>query len=69
VAEFKEKVELAGVLNGQIEPLLKGADIADVIQPGPRMGALLKHAYELQIENNITDKVILKAHIVKKINK
>jgi tRNA nucleotidyltransferase (CCA-adding enzyme) len=69
VAEFKEKAEQAGVLNGQIEPLLKGADISDIVQPGPRMGVLLKHAYELQIENNITDKAILKAHIVKKINK
>ncbi len=69
VAEFKEKAEQAGVLTGPIEPLLKGADIADLVQPGPCMGELLKHAYEVQIEKNIADKSILKEYIIKKINK
>lgn len=66
---FKEKVEQAGVATNKIEPLLKGADIADIVKPGPEMGRLLRLAYEKQIDKNITDKKILKDYILKMIKK
>lgn len=67
VAMFKNNVERAGVAVGGVEPLLKGADIADIVQVGPQMGILLRAAYEMQIERGITDKQILKEYVIKKI--
>lgn len=66
VAEFKQKVEQAGVMHNPIKPLLSGVDVMDIVSPGPRMGQLLKFAYELQIEQNITDKGLLKRLLPKK---
>jgi tRNA nucleotidyltransferase (CCA-adding enzyme) len=62
---FKQKVMEAGVLYGPVEPLLKGADVADIVPPGPRMGLLLGRAYEIQIEKNIADKELLKQCVIK----
>lgn len=67
VAEFKQKTEQAGVLYDNVEPLLKGSDIIDIIKPGPQMGKLLAYAYDIQIEKNITDKQVLKEYVAKKI--
>ena len=66
VALFKEKTEQAGVLYAKVESLLKGADVLDIVLPGPEMGKLLTYAYEIQIEKNITDKHILKEYVIKK---
>jgi hypothetical protein len=66
VAEFQKKVEQAGVLQGPIVPLLQGADIADIVEPGPRMGELLRRAYEIQIEKNIMDKEALRNYLLEK---
>jgi len=69
VALFKEKVEQAGVLYSGVEPLLKGADVQDLVPAGPAMGALLRQAYEIQIEKNVTDKNILKGLIAQRVKK
>jgi tRNA nucleotidyltransferase (CCA-adding enzyme) len=69
VAEFKKNTEQANVLYHAVQPLLTGADILDIIQPGPSMGRLLALAYKMQIKKNITDKHILKEHIKKNIPK
>lgn len=66
---FKNKVEQAGVATSGVEPILKGADLLDIIQPGPQMGKLLASAYEVQIEQGITDKQVLKEHVVKIMKK
>jgi hypothetical protein len=66
---FKKNVEQAGVTIKGIEPLLKGADVMDIVSPGPYMGKLLRLAYEKQIEKNITDKQVLKEYIIKNIKK
>jgi tRNA nucleotidyltransferase (CCA-adding enzyme) len=69
VAEFKEKTEQAHVLLNKVEPLLKGADVSDIVPAGPQMGKLLRDAYEIQIEKSITDKKILKEYLVKNMKK
>lgn len=66
---FKANVEQAGVAIAPVEPILKGADILDIVSPGPKMGKLLALAYEMQIEHGITDKQILKNHILKIMKK
>lgn len=66
VQEFEKKVMQAGVMYRPIEPLLKGADIMDLVQPGPRMGQVLKDAYAFQIENNVLKKQDMREYIAKK---
>ena len=66
---FKNKVEQAGVATSAVEPILKGADLLDIVQPGPQMGRLLTAAYEVQIEQGITDKQVLKEYVIKIMNK
>lgn len=66
---FKDNVEQAGVAIAPVEPILKGADILDIVPPGPKMGKLLALAYEMQIEHGIVDKQILKNHILKIMKK
>lgn len=65
VVNFQKNVELAGVTVGGVEPLLKGADLLDIVPPGPQMGKLLEQAYERQIEHDVTDKQVLKAYVMK----
>jgi len=49
--------------------LLSGADIIDIVPPGPEMGRVLKEAYEMQIAENITDKNELKRRVAAKYKK
>lgn len=46
------------------EPVLKGRDLLGHVEPGPRMGALLQEAYEIQLEEGIVDKDVLKQRVV-----
>jgi len=69
VAIFLEKTKQAGVATGGVEPLLKGADVLDVITSGPQMGKLLAAAYEKQIADNIIDKKILKEFVIKMVKR
>lgn len=64
VEEFRQRALQAQVLNCQEEPILHGRDIADVVAPGPRMGELLHQAYEIQLEEGITDKEELKRRVL-----
>ena len=57
---FLEKAEQCNVRYQEEKPVLLGRDIVDICEPGPRMGTLLKRAYEIQIEQGITDKEELK---------
>jgi tRNA nucleotidyltransferase (CCA-adding enzyme) len=69
VALFIENTQRAGVMMSGVEPLLKGADIVDIVNPGPQMGKLLAAAYEKQIADGITDKKILKEFVIKMVKK
>ncbi len=64
IEEFREKALQAQVLNSQEEPVLHGRDIINSVAPGPIMGKLLRHAYEIQIEEGITDKEELKRRVL-----
>lgn len=60
---FLQAAQHADVLESPEEPILHGRDIMDRVEPGARMGELLKRAYEIQIEEGITDKEILKKRV------
>jgi len=64
VVLFEQQVVHANVLMHQEPPVLLGRDLVDVVEAGPAMGMLLKRAYMIQIEENISDKVELKKRIL-----
>lgn len=64
VEEFRQRAIEAQVLNAQEEPVLHGRDIIDLVAPGPRMGEFLRQAYEIQLEEGITDKDELKRRVL-----
>lgn len=47
------------------KPILQGRDLLPEMTPGPRMGKLLKEAYQLQLDEGITDKEELKRRVLK----
>ncbi len=64
INQFIEHATQAQVLLDVEKPILKGSDIIDIVEPGPRMGQLLKYAYQIQLERGIKDKDILKQLII-----
>ncbi len=66
IDQFVAKANEAQVLYAKEAPVLLGRDIIEYIQPGPEMGKLLAQAYEIQLEEGITDKEALKQRILKK---
>jgi tRNA nucleotidyltransferase (CCA-adding enzyme) len=64
---FLKKITDAQVLHQPIPPLLKGSDLLEIVPPGKKLGLLLKKAYHIQLDENITDKEILKKTIIQKI--
>lgn len=61
---FMKNAEGAQVEEGPEEPVLHGRDLLDVIPPGPQMGELLKKAYNIQIDEGITDKDELRKRVL-----
>ncbi len=66
VEEFLKRAQEAHVLHTQEKPILQGRDLLGVVQSGPNMGRLLRDAYEVQIEEGISDKEELKRRILSK---
>ena len=66
--QFREQANKAQVYDTVEQPLLSGRDIADIVEPGPRMGQLLNLAYEIQLDEGITDKTELKKRLVEKMD-
>ena len=56
IDKFLRNAEQSAVVNKPEEPVLLGRDLAGIVEPGPKMGALLKKAYEIQIDEGIKDK-------------
>lgn len=64
ISEFKKRAANAQVLTHKEKQILLGRDIADIVAPGPQMGKLLKRAYEIQLDEGITDKETLKKRLL-----
>lgn len=62
--QFMQQAEKASVLHGPEEPVLLGRHLFGLVPPGPRMGKLLKKAYEIQIEEGIKDVELLKQRVL-----
>jgi tRNA nucleotidyltransferase (CCA-adding enzyme) len=56
VVAFVQKAEQAGVLCEPEAPVLTGADLLELVEPGPQIGRLLERAYAIQLEHAIVDK-------------
>ena len=67
IALFRKKAEDAQVLQAGEKPVLQGKDIADLVKPGPKMGELLRRAYELQLDEGLTDKEKLKQRLIQEL--
>jgi len=65
IAEFLKRAQNVRVLYQPEPPLLTGKDLLGIVEPGPKMGKLLQKAYELQIEEGISNKEELKIKILK----
>lgn len=63
IATFITTAQKAAVINTIEKPLLQGRDLLDLFSPGPVMGKWLKRAYEMQLEEGIKDKELLKEKI------
>lgn len=66
VVDFNAMIQKAQVKEQREEPLLQGRDLFDVMEPGPRMGEVLKRAYRIQLEQGVQDKEELKKLVLKK---
>jgi len=53
--QFINNAEQANVVHQAEAPVLLGRHLLDVVQPGPQMGELLDKAYNIQIDEGITD--------------
>lgn len=62
--QFMQHVEQASVLHGPEQPVLLGRHLFGLVSPGPRMGELLKKAYQIQIEEGIKDVEVLKQRVL-----
>ncbi len=65
VEQFLAQVDEAQVREQIEPPVLLGRDLLDVVKSGPEMGKLLKRAYEIQLEEGITDKAVLKERVLR----
>ncbi len=63
---FKKHARSAKVDKKAEEPILQGRDLLDQVKPGPQLGRLVKKAYEIQINEGIQDKAVLKKRVLKK---
>ncbi|MFA6527304.1 MAG: HD domain-containing protein [Candidatus Babeliales bacterium] len=63
--DFIRRATKSFVVDHAEPPVLLGRHLADAVEPGPKMGALLKKAYDLQIEEGISDWQELKRRVLK----
>lgn len=66
VEQFVARAKEAGVWQQPEPPILVGADLLDTIPAGPELGEALAQAYEIQINEGITDKAELRRRILKR---
>jgi hypothetical protein len=64
IVAFIKKAQQAQVIHKAEKPLLLGRDLLEQVGVGPKLGELVKKAYELQIDEGITDKQELKKRVL-----
>lgn len=64
IQAFVDRAQKIEVLTQIEEPVLQGRDLLGVVKPGPHMGELLKLAYQIQLDEGIKDKQVLKERVV-----
>lgn len=65
IVQFAQRAHDVAVLHEAEKPILQGRDLLDVEKPGPRLGELVRRAYEIQINEGIKDLVTLRARVLK----
>ena len=72
-APFTESEELQKLIlvenAAQMKEYCYGRDLLDMCEPGEQMGELLSYAYEIQLEEGIKDKAVLKSRVLKMYSK
>lgn len=68
IEKFLDKARALAVHVAPEPPILMGRDLLDVVVPGPYLGAMVKLAYEIQINEGIKDKQVLKDRVLSKIH-
>lgn len=63
IEQFLVQARQANVEFRPEPPIVHGRDVMGIVEPGPRMGDFLKKAYELQMQEGITDKDELIARV------
>ncbi len=66
IEQFRVSARKAAVLHAPEKPILQGRDLLDEVSAGPRLGTLVKKAYEIQLDEGITDKAVLKKRVLGK---
>lgn len=61
---FFHRATQASVIHNPEPPVLQGRDFLDILKPGPEMSKALALAYQLQIEEDITDPFDLKQRVL-----
>ncbi|MCX5924947.1 MAG: HDIG domain-containing protein [Candidatus Dependentiae bacterium] len=64
VTLFVQCCQKAQVLIAVEKPLLLGRDLVGLVASGPEMGRLLKCAYNIQLDEGVTDKELLKKRVL-----
>lgn len=64
ILAFIKKAQQVQVIHKAEKPVLLGRDLLDQVGVGPKLGELVKKAYELQLDEGITDKQELKRRVL-----
>ena len=69
IDEFINKAKSAQALHGVEKRILEGKDLMPEIAPGPLMGLLVKEAYQIQLNEGIREKDILKKRVLETMHR
>ena len=59
-----DRIESLGIIDNPVQPLLTGKDFLDVAS-GAQLGLLIKKAYQIQIDQGLVDRFVVKNIVLK----
>lgn len=68
IEKFLQKARDFAVNKAPEPPILLGRDLLDIVAQGPKLGEMVKYAYEIQIREGIKDKQVLKEQVLNKMS-